>query len=452
DCHSDGTVADGPHRARTLSSVAAIGDPLVQVVDGKAANITLPSGACLAPHAIAALRRTAGEVVTADEDRRVLGIRTAPRLHGPFDRERAVCLGAVPGLFFMDAPGLSSLTRALTAPTTTHVPLVLVHHAGAASLAREESDAAAVATSLGKATDGCTVRRHGRGFRVAGPSPRLASIIVATRDAPQHLARFLDSVRITRGIAYELILVDNGTVDPTALTLLADAARRGRAQVMRDDRPFNFAALNNLGAAAAKGDLLVFANNDVSVTDPDWLVKLADTAMRPDIGIAGAKLLYPDGTVQHSGLVLAADGAVRHLERGIKGEDPGYLARQTHIGTVSAVTGALFAIRTPLFRAVGGFDARRFPVLCNDVDLCLRVNEAGHRIVVTPDVVALHHESASIGPAVHNSPVGRGGPFWLDRGARETAYVAEGRSAMFQSDPHHPQSCEALTASFLPHG
>ncbi|XWN33025.1 MAG: glycosyltransferase family 2 protein [Devosia sp.] len=445
-------VGYGPHRARTLASLDACGDPSLHLAEDETADIALPAGATLAPHAIAALRRTDADLVTADEDRKVLGVRTAPRLYGPFDRERALSRGAVPGLFFLRNAGPSALTNALAAAKSEHIPLVLIHHRSAPSLGHEASESAAIGEILGKAAQGCTVRAHRQGFRVVGPTPQTASIVVATRDAPQHLERFLKSVKLTRGLAYEILLVDNGTEDPAALTLLADAVQTGQARVMRDDRPFNFAALNNLGARAATGDLLVFANNDVSFTDPDWLVTLAQTATRPDIGIAGAKLLYPDGTVQHSGLVLAADGAVRHLERGIAGDDPGYLSRQTHIGTVSAVTGALFAMRADLFRAVGGFDARRFPVLCNDVDLCLRVAEAGHRIVVTPDVVALHHESASIGPAVHNSPVGRGGPFWLDRGARETAYVTKGRSAMFQSDPHYPQTCEALTASFLPHG
>lgn len=274
------------------------------------------------------------------------------------------------------------------------------------------------------------------------------SIVTATRDAPDHLARFLATLGATTARPFELVLVDNGTTDRVARAILAAAAATPDVRVLHDDRRFNFAALSNLGAAHATGEVLVFANNDIAFTDPAWLGPLVDAALDPRVGVAGARLLYPDGRVQHAGLVLAGEARVRHAERFLAGSRPGFRDRQRHPTRVAAVTGALMAIRTGLFRTLGGFDAARYPVLLNDADLCLRALERGLHNVLVPASVAIHHESATIGPALSAGLFSRGGPLWrYERAVEETNFRAS-HADRLDADPCYPAGLDPHVADF----
>ncbi len=132
--------------------------------------------------------------------------------------------------------------------------------------------------------------------------------------------------------------------------------------------------------------------------EPGWLTEMVRQAARPEIGAVGAKLLYPDRTIQHGGIVLGIDGVAGHSHLGMPDADPGYFARMVLAHEVSAVTGACLAMRAAVFAEVGGFDAQALKVAFNDVDLCLRIREAGYRIVWTPFAKLIHHESKSRGP------------------------------------------------------
>ncbi|WP_108663108.1 glycosyltransferase [Acuticoccus kandeliae] len=288
-----------------------------------------------------------------------------------------------------------------------------------------------------------------RGRSPESPAATLpsASIVVATRDAPHHLSRFLASLANTPE-AHELILVDNGTTDAAALALLAEAATRPGVQVIRDGRPFNFAALSNLGARAARGEILVFANNDLEFVDPGWLAALLAEAMRPETGLAGARLLYPDGRVQHAGLVLAGEARVRHAERFLPGNRPGHAGRQRETTRVAGVTGALMALRRELFFSLGCFDSARFGVLYNDIDLCLRAHARGLENRLVPESMAVHHESASIGRPRTGDLFARGGPVWRWMRAGEADAFRQLWGDYLDADPCYPEASDPLAADF----
>ena len=260
--------------------------------------------------------------------------------------------------------------------------------------------------------------------------PPLASIIVPTRDRLDLLRPCLDSLRRrTDWPSVEILICDNDSREPETLAFLRDLEREGRGVVVPCPGPFNFAAMNNAAASRARGDLLVFVNNDVEAFRPDWLSRMAREALRPDVGAVGAKLLDGEGRIQHGGIVLGTGGLVTHAHRHFPGDAPGYLGalRVTH--AVSAVTAACLVVEASKFRAVGGFDAAVFAVDFNDVDLCLRLNAAGYRTLLVPGAVLHHREAASR----------RWTPEARARHEREIAALKRRWGPLLVQDPHyHP--------------
>ena len=167
-------------------------------------------------------------------------------------------------------------------------------------------------------------------------------------------------------------------------------------RVLRRPGPFNFAALNNAAAAEARGKVLLLLNNDIEVLHPDWLREMVSHAVRPGVGAVGARLLYPDGTLQHGGILLGPEGAATHVGRGAARDAPGYLGQLACTRDLSAVTAACLAMSRDVWGAVGGMD-ERLAVTWNDVDLCLRVRAAGLRVIWTPHAVLLHREGVTRG-------------------------------------------------------
>jgi GT2 family glycosyltransferase len=222
----------------------------------------------------------------------------------------------------------------------------------------------------------------------------LVSILIPTRDNVRLLRRCLKSIqRLTTYPHYEVIVIDNGTRDGATRRFL----RRCGARVLRHDGPFNHSRLNNLAAWAsreARGELLLLLNDDTEVLTPEWLTALAEQALRPEVGAAGAWLLHPDGRTQHAGIVLGAGPVATPLHSGITrdGLDRGTVRL---IRNVSAVTGACLMVRKEVYREVGGLDEDELPTSFNDVDFCLRLHKAGYRIVQQPLARLVHHESAT---------------------------------------------------------
>jgi GT2 family glycosyltransferase len=214
--------------------------------------------------------------------------------------------------------------------------------------------------------------------------------------------------RHTVGVPYEILLLDNWSMGDEAEAFCAEQANLADTRVLRIAEPFNFSRINNLGAAAAKYPYLLFLNNDVLVRDADWLrVLLAEALADPLTAAVGAKLLYPNGTIQHAGVVLGVGGVADHAFRGLKADAPGYIAQAIAAREVSAVTAACMLVNRQAFEAVGGFDETALSIAFNDIDLCLRLRGAGYRVVFTPECVAEHRESMSRGDDFGDEKLGR---------------------------------------------
>ena len=217
------------------------------------------------------------------------------------------------------------------------------------------------------------------------------SVIIATKDAPELLARCLGSLyELTSYPNFEVVIVDNATTNEEALRVMR------QHPVRRIDFPasFNFSRANNLGSENATGEFIVFLNNDTEIVSKDWLQQLLYYCDQPDVGAAGALLIYADRTVQHAGVALGMRGTADHTMRGFPIDVDGYAGSLACAREVSAVTAACMMIRKSLFNEAGRFNEHFFTAY-QDVDLCLRLRERNLRLICTPQAIVLHYESAS---------------------------------------------------------
>ncbi|WP_068825958.1 glycosyltransferase [Pseudomonas sp. BMS12] len=230
------------------------------------------------------------------------------------------------------------------------------------------------------------------------PQQPLVSIIIPTKDQLPVLQRCVESLlERTHYSNYEVLIVDNASQTPEALSWLAAVEQMGedKVRVLRYPHPFNYSAINNMAAREARGEYLVLLNNDTAIISETWLDELLNHAQRPEVGVVGAKLLYPDGKIQHAGVVLGLRGPADHPFIGEPMDAPGYMQRLQVDQNYSAVTAACLMIRKSVYEEVDGLDELSFKVSYNDVDLCLKVREAGHLIVWTPHAVVMHEGSVS---------------------------------------------------------
>ncbi len=227
----------------------------------------------------------------------------------------------------------------------------------------------------------------------------LISIIVPFHDKADLLQRCVESVLAKSTYPnYELLLVDNNSRDPETKKYLQQAERDERVRLVNYDLPFNFSALNNWAAASqAAGEILVLLNNDTEVISPDWLENMLEHALRPEVGAVGAKLIYPNNSIQHAGVIIGLNGIANHAFNRVQSDDNGYFGQLNVVRNYSAVTGACMMIRKDLYLEMGGLDENNLRVAFNDVDLCLRLRQKGCLIVYTPYAELYHHESASRG-------------------------------------------------------
>jgi O-antigen biosynthesis protein len=229
--------------------------------------------------------------------------------------------------------------------------------------------------------------------RAAGAA--LVSIIIPTRDKHHLLEQSISSLLArTDYPRYEIIVLDNDSTDPAALRYLASLEPPCR--LYRWPGVFNFSGINNFGAAQAKGEQLLFLNNDIEVLEPGWLTAMLEHAERPEVGAVGARLLYPDGRIQHAGVVVGVNRAAANAFRLWPGESRGKPRLADVVRDCSAVTAACMMVPRRVFETVGGFDPR-LRVALNDVDLCLRIRAQGYRVIYTPFAVLHHYEGATRG-------------------------------------------------------
>jgi GT2 family glycosyltransferase len=304
---------------------------------------------------------------------------------------------------------LRSVARIKDDSKVVHVPEVLYHArklAEPSATNREdeatESARRALSHHLEGVSLGARVSVTSPGlYRVHWPVPQpapLVSLIVPTRDRPELLAKCVDSIRKhTTYPSYEILVVDNQSQAPEALSYLDALSREPGVRVLRYDAPFNYSAINNFAAREARGEVLGLINNDIEVINGDWLTELVSHALRTDVGCVGAKLYYPDDTIQHAGVVLGIGGVAGHSHKHFDRTHPGYFGRLRIAHNVSAVTAAALVVRRTIWDEVGGLNEAELPVAFNDVDFCLRVMAKGYRNVWTPHAELYHDESRSRG-------------------------------------------------------
>ncbi|SEF19842.1 Glycosyltransferase, GT2 family [Variovorax sp. NFACC28] len=270
------------------------------------------------------------------------------------------------------------------------------------------------------------------GYRVHYALPDvlpLVSVIIPTRNALQLTRQCVQSIlEKTSYSNYEIIIVDNGSDDPDTLAWFKRiAAEKPNVRVLRDDRDFNYAALNNGAVAVAKGELVALVNNDIEVITPDWLSEMVSLALQPGVGAVGARLWFPNRTLQHAGVILGVGGIAAHSHRRMPMGREGYAGRAALIQSLSAVTAACLVIRKSHYLEVGGLDEVNLKESFNDIDFCLRLREAGLRNVWTPYAELFHHESATRAKDVS--------PQKQAQFQEEAAYMHKRWGDLIQNDP-----------------
>ena len=333
-----------------------------------------------------------------------------------------------------------------------HIPRILYHwrqHSSSVSKASSEMCAAAgrraVAEHLQLVGGGSVETAPGCvGFnRIKFPLPTtlpLVSIIICTRDQLSLLSVALESIRsLSTYPNYEIVIIDNGSEDRNTILYLKSLALKNGIRVIRDDSPFNYSRLNNAGVAHSKGELVCLLNNDIEVITPDWLEEMVSLAIKPDVGAVGARLWYPDGTLQHGGVIVGFGGVAGHYHLRLPRGKNGYFGRAVLQQELSAVTGACLMVRRGVFEEVGGLE-EKLQVAFNDVDFCLRLRAAGYRNIWTPFAELTHHESASRGYEDN--------PEKIKRFNAEMDFMKLRWGKTLEQDPFHSPNLSATAAAY----
>jgi len=383
-------------------------------------------------------------LVYADED--VLqpdGGRRSPWFKSSWDQEAATTLDQIGRCWFasvsrlrsaasggaLDPPGLAQRLALKLAPSEiVHIPAVLYHRFDAGS--GPDSAKAGGAISVG-ARDNA---------RIAPAHWPTVSIIVPTRDRADLLEVCLAGLlECTDYPAIEVIVVDNNSREPETHALLARVREDPRVRVLAYPGPFNWGAINNFAAASASGDVILLLNNDIEVFEPGWLRELVVQVMRPEVGVVGATLLYPDRTIQHAGIAFGPDATAGHVGRGLPADAAGPGGRFRVVRGASAVTGACMAIRREVYRQMGGVEEIGLRVTWSDSDLCLKAWSAGYRVLVSPFARLVHVELATRGSDTS--------PEAASRYEAERAWMHRRWGARLDSDPFHSPHLDAETGA-----
>jgi len=227
----------------------------------------------------------------------------------------------------------------------------------------------------------------------------LVSLVIPTRDGYDILKQCLESIYDKTSYKnFEIIVVDNQTTCDKTLGLFSEYTNaKANFRVLKWDKPFNYSAINNFAVSQAEGEVVGLVNNDIEVINDDWLSEMVSHALRPEIGCVGAKLYYPNDTIQHAGVILGIGGVAGHSHKYFHKSEPGYFTRLHLVQNMSAVTAACLLVRKSVFEEVGGLNEQDLTVAFNDVDFCLKVHTAGYRNLFTPWAELYHHESISRG-------------------------------------------------------
>jgi GT2 family glycosyltransferase len=226
----------------------------------------------------------------------------------------------------------------------------------------------------------------------------MISIIIPTRNSLSLVKTSIESIlQLTTYQNYEIILVDNNSDDPECLRYFDELCCHPKLRLLRYPFPFNYSAINNFAVSHALGKVVCLLNNDVEVISPCWLSVMLSWVQQQNVGCVGAKLLYPDGRIQHAGVVMGYGGGAGHAHKYFPRYHAGYLGRLAASGCFSAVTAACLLVKKEDYVAVGGLNEKELTVAFNDVDFCLKIKSLGRRNIYCAEAVLFHHESVSRG-------------------------------------------------------
>jgi glycosyltransferase involved in cell wall biosynthesis len=267
------------------------------------------------------------------------------------------------------------------------------------------------------------------------------SLLIPTKDRLDVLKPCIDSILgITDYPNYEVIVLDNGSVEEETSEYLTQLVELdSRVRVIGVPGEFNFSRINNIGVRSARGEYIALVNNDIEAIHSDWLTEMISQAVSTEAGCIGAKLLYPDGSIQHGGVILGIGGVAGHSHLYKDGVDSGYFQKMDLVHEVSAVTAACLVVKKSIYLGVGGLD-ESLKVAFNDVDFCLKVREAGYTNIFTPYATLYHHESISRG--YEDTPEKQ------KRFNREADYMKEKWGATLYSDPYYNSNFDLKAESY----
>lgn len=281
-------------------------------------------------------------------------------------------------------------------------------------------------------------------YHIIWPKPHInkVSVLIPTKDLYDQLSRCIEGLLTTNWpVPFEVIVINNESSDHATLEYLAKINTHENIRVVDYPGAFNFSAANNLGAKHATGDVLLLLNNDIEITEPTvWINALLGPLLFDDVAVTGARLLYPDHTIQHAGVILGIGGVAGHAFKYRPSDDWGYFGRAKLTMELSAVTAACFAIRKDVFDEVGQFNEEDLPVAFNDIDLCLRVKEAGYKIVYCANAELIHFESKSRGA--------EDSPEKITRFNKEIEYMNTKWQEALKSDPYYSENLSLKNEQF----
>jgi len=255
--------------------------------------------------------------------------------------------------------------------------------------------------------DGLMPNTYKVSYSIPFPAP-LISLLIPTRDGYELIKKCIDSIlTLTDYQNYEIIILDNQTTCTKTLDYFNSLKKNDKIRVLQYSHPFNYSAINNFGVEHAKGEIIGLINNDIEVINKEWLSEMVSQAIRKEIGAVGAKLYYPNNTIQHGGVILGIGGVAGHAHKYLHKRDPGYFSRLTIVHNLSAITGACLIVEKKLYQEAGGLNEENLAIAFNDVDFCLKLLHRGYHNLWTPYAELYHHESVSRGAEDNSEKIKR---------------------------------------------
>jgi GT2 family glycosyltransferase len=368
-----------------------------------------------------------------------------------FRREKLLVVGGFKAGYdgAQDYDIMLRFTEKTDADKIAHIPKILYHWRkipGSAALTTDAKNYAYISAKkalsdyldrnkiAGDVSDGHFIGSYRIRRRIVQPDK--VSIIVPFRDRVDLLKQCVSSVlEKTDYPNYEFLLVNNQSQEPATFEYLDNIGKRSNVRIITYNKPFDFSDMNNYAVSQADGKYILMLNNDTEVISNEWLSAMVEHGQRKEVGAVGAKLLYPNNTVQHAGVVMGL-GIAGHAFKHFQANDNGYFGLLNLIRNYSAVTAACLLMRKEVFEELGGLDAENLKIAYSDVDLCLKAIDKGYRVIYTPYALLYHHESVSRGDD-NDETLKHDNPEKYRRVISEREYMAEKWQKYIENDPYY---------------